>query len=161
MRLWMVSTATLGGALVMGMALGSYATGGPAVPFPSVPVEQALADEPADAAGQDAVPSPVYMAQGPDEPIHCTGCGPTLAERRWRTDMAAIDMNDRPPPEEEWHDAPLPQQEEVASAEMAQEPPAPRLVATLQGVAARRIVEPPAWLGAPQADRPEEASRPD
>lgn len=154
MRLWMGVTATLGGALVMGAALGSYATGGSALPFPAVPVEQALADARAGAAGQDAAPPPVDMVQGPDGPIHCTGCGPTLAERRWRTDMAAIDMNDRPSPEEEWRDAPLPQ-EEAGPAERGEEPPAPRLVATMQGIAARRIVEPPAWLGSPHADRPD------
>ena len=79
---WMPIGATLAAAMVMGVGLGAFVTSQP----------QAAADEQADPAPYD--PSIAREAddtamRGPVE-VKCTGCGPTLEERRWQADMAHL-----------------------------------------------------------------------
>lgn len=86
MPLWMSGGVTVAAAAVMGLSLGSYATS---------PQGYSPADEPAMAvAAEEEAPAFVdgggSMQQGPAF-IQCTGCGPTLAERRWQADMAGYD----------------------------------------------------------------------
>lgn len=88
MPLWMSGGVTIAAAAVMGLGLGSYATS---------PQGQSPASEPsmAVAAEEDApafVDSGGRVQEGPAF-IQCTGCGPTLAERRWQADMAGYDAD--------------------------------------------------------------------
>lgn len=84
MRLWMLSTGTVVAAAMMGVSLGAYVTRTPVSPL----AESAQAAAPPDmAADTTPLPPVAEMDQGPGE-IHCKGCGPTLAERRWMKDMA-------------------------------------------------------------------------
>ncbi len=86
MRLWMLSTGTLGAALAMGLALGSFVTSVPANPV----ANPSTLDDIADATGDDGSTSEVAAQQEPTGAIRCTGCGPTLADRRYEADMRAI-----------------------------------------------------------------------
>lgn len=89
MPLWMSGGVTVAAAAVMGMGLGSYATS---------PQGYSPADESAMAtAADDSAPSFVDGGgSGQNAPafIHCTGCGPTLAERRWQANMAGYQPDD-------------------------------------------------------------------
>lgn len=80
---WMPAGATLAAAMVMGVSLGSYATSQP----------RSVVDEPVEdasyAAGTTQPEATVAMA-GPVE-VKCTGCGPSLEERRWRAENAGWD----------------------------------------------------------------------
>ena len=83
---WMGTGATLGVAAMMGLGLGGYVTSpqGPARNA-SEYVETVMAD-------QAATDTSLAMQKVPGA-IHCTGCGPTLAERRWKADMAGLDLD--------------------------------------------------------------------
>lgn len=85
MRLWMLSAGTIVAAGVMGVSLGAYVTRAPISPL----AESAQA-ETVDYNDDTASPPQIVQADadaGPVE-VHCNGCGPTLAERRWAKDMA-------------------------------------------------------------------------
>jgi hypothetical protein len=86
MRLWMLSAGTLGVALAMGLALGSFVTSVPANPLTT----PSTLDNLADATDDDGSTTAVIANQEPTVPIRCTGCGPTLADRRYEADMRAI-----------------------------------------------------------------------
>ena len=83
---WMSAGATLGAAAMMGVSLGGYVTS------PQSPTHGT--DDYMNAAIDDQTASDTSFAveKGPGA-IHCTGCGPTLAERRWQADMAGLDLN--------------------------------------------------------------------
>ncbi|NWK97717.1 hypothetical protein DM806_19065 [Sphingobium lactosutens] len=82
MRLWMLSATTMTAAAAMGLALGGYVTS----PQRS-PLERP--DDPYGATqASEAAPAPADP--GPTE-IHCTGCGPTLADRHYAAQMAGLD----------------------------------------------------------------------
>lgn len=100
MRLWMLTAGTVVAAGVMGVSLGAYVTSTPISPL----AESAQA-ETVD-YNDDSSPAPV-MAEantetGPLE-VHCKGCGPTLAERRWAKDMAGTGS-----PNDNWDTVPEP-----------------------------------------------------
>lgn len=81
---WMGTGVTLGTAAVLGLGLGSYVTS-PQAPArtESAMIDTAIDDDGVQEAG-------LTNQKGPGV-IHCTGCGPTLAERRWKADMAGGD----------------------------------------------------------------------
>ncbi|BBD99088.1 hypothetical protein SAMIE_1025890 [Sphingobium amiense] len=83
---WMPAGATLAAAMVMGVSLGSYATSQPKAAADE-PVEEALYDPSIPTQAEEAV-----VMRGPAE-VRCTGCGPTLEERRWRAETAGWDSN--------------------------------------------------------------------
>ncbi len=87
MPLWMSGGVTIAAAAVMGLGLGSYATS---------PQGHSPADEPAMAVAEEEAPAFVdsggRVQEGPAF-IQCTGCGPTLAERRWQAEMAGYDAD--------------------------------------------------------------------
>ncbi|WP_253340764.1 hypothetical protein [Sphingobium sp. OAS761] len=81
----MLSTGTVVAATAMGIGLAGYATspqrsptGYDDAPLPEMPVSFASGE-----ADTEDVRGPVV--------IHCTGCGPTLADRRFAADMAGLD----------------------------------------------------------------------
>lgn len=84
---WMGTGVTLGAAAVMGMSLGSYAIS------PQAPnhAAQDMIDTPID--GETVQETAFEQPMGPGA-IHCVGCGPTLADRRWQADMAALNATD-------------------------------------------------------------------
>ena len=82
MRLWMLSATTMTAAAAMGLALGSYVTSPQRSPLERL-------DDPYDAA-QTSEAAPPPADPGPTE-IHCTGCGPTLADRHYAAQMAGLD----------------------------------------------------------------------
>lgn len=82
MRLWMVSATTMSAAAAMGLALGSYVTSPQRSPLERPDMVEALAPTD-DAALASADPGPME--------IHCTGCGPTLADRHYAAQMAGMD----------------------------------------------------------------------
>ncbi|WP_311268891.1 hypothetical protein [Sphingobium sp. WCS2017Hpa-17] len=81
---WMGTGVTLGVAAVLGFGLGSYVTS-PQAPAraASATIDTAIDDDGVEEAG--------FTTQKGPGAIHCTGCGPTLAERRWKADMAGLD----------------------------------------------------------------------
>ena len=81
---WVPAGATLAAAMVIGVSLGSYATSQPRSPAEE-PVEEVLYDPSIPTQVEEAV-----AMRGPVE-VHCTGCGPTLEERRWRAETAGWD----------------------------------------------------------------------
>lgn len=86
MPLWMSGGVTIAAAAVMGLSLGSYATS----PQGYSPVDELAMDT----AAEDDAPTFVGRGASPEAGpafIQCTGCGPTLAERQWRADMAGYD----------------------------------------------------------------------
>ena len=82
MRLWMLSGGTVAAATAMGLTLGSYA-----VSPQRSPLDQHV-EEP---ISTDFAAAPVAMSDPGPQTISCTGCGPTLAERRYAADMAGYD----------------------------------------------------------------------
>lgn len=108
---WMGTGATLGAAAVLGLGLGSYVTS------PQAPARTASAMIDAAIDDQDVGQAAFTAEKGPGA-IHCTGCGPTLAERRWQADMAGLDAADP-------IDTGYQPQPEDHIADVAIEPPAP------------------------------------
>ncbi|WP_088182432.1 hypothetical protein [Sphingobium sp. Z007] len=83
---WMGAGATLGAAAMMGLGLGGYVTS------PQGPTRNASEYSEAAISDQAAMDTSFAPQKGPGA-IHCTGCGPTLAERRWQADMAGLDLD--------------------------------------------------------------------
>jgi hypothetical protein len=81
---WVPAGATLATAMVMGVSLGSYA-----ISQPKSAVDQAMEESLYDPSISTQTEEAMAM-RGPAE-VKCTGCGPTLAERQWRADMAGWD----------------------------------------------------------------------
>lgn len=83
MRLWILSAGTVVAAVTMGVSLGAYVTQTPVSPLAG-PAQAAAPEVETD------IPVAPFVADAAQEPreIHCKGCGPTLAERRWMRDMA-------------------------------------------------------------------------
>lgn len=82
MRLWMLSGGTVAAAAAMGLTLGSYATS---------PQRSPLDQQVEEPISTDFAAAPVAMSDPGPQTISCTGCGPTLAERRYAADMAGYD----------------------------------------------------------------------
>lgn len=83
MRLWILSAGTVVAAVAMGVSLGAFVTRTPISPLSG----SAQAAAPEIETDIPVEPIVADTGQGPGE-IHCKGCGPTLAERRWMKDMA-------------------------------------------------------------------------
>lgn len=83
---WMGIGATVAAATVMGLSLGNYVTS------PQTPSHGAQAAIDA-LIGEDDIEAAILSAQKGPGVIHCTGCGPTLAERRWQADMGGLDAD--------------------------------------------------------------------
>lgn len=83
---WMGAGATLGAAAMMGLGLGGYVTS------PQGSTRNASEFVEATIGDQTAADTSFTPQKGPGA-IHCTGCGPTLAERRWQADMAGLDAD--------------------------------------------------------------------
>lgn len=81
---WLGTGATLGAAAVLGLGLGSYVTS------PQAPARAASATIDTGVDDQTVEEARFTNDKGPSA-IHCTGCGPTLADRRWKADMAGLD----------------------------------------------------------------------
>ncbi|WP_157078253.1 hypothetical protein [Sphingobium abikonense] len=82
MRLWMLSCGTVAAAAAMGLTLGSYA----------ISPQRSPLDQPdEEPISTDFSAAPVAMPDAGPQVIHCTGCGPTLADRRYAADMAGYD----------------------------------------------------------------------
>lgn len=81
---WMGTGVTLGAAAVMGLGLGSFVTS------PQAPARSASATIDTAVDDQTMEEARFTADKGPGA-IHCTGCGPTLADRRWKADMAGLD----------------------------------------------------------------------
>ena len=88
MQHWILSGVTVAAATVMGLGLGAYVTS-PQSSAPRTQKDVAYA-EPSDSSLSDQVADPA--GRGPAI-IRCTGCGPTLAERRMASDMAGLDAD--------------------------------------------------------------------
>ncbi|WP_298398158.1 hypothetical protein [Sphingobium sp.] len=82
---WMATGVTMGAAMVLGLGLGQYVTS----PQGRSPADQSVVES---VDPQPYVQSALTMDEAPVA-IHCTGCGPTLAERRWQADMAGLDAD--------------------------------------------------------------------
>ena len=85
-QFWMSTGATIGVAAIIGLGLGSYVTS----PQGSSRAGSAMVD--AAIEDQVATDASFDTQKGPGT-IHCTGCGPTLAERRWQSDVAGLDAD--------------------------------------------------------------------
>lgn len=83
---WASVGATFAAAMVMGLGLGSYAT----TPQGRSPADERVAETEGEAGSAYAAQD--LAMNGPTE-VKCTGCGPTLEERRWRADMAGWDAD--------------------------------------------------------------------
>lgn len=83
---WMTTGATVAMAGVMGLGLGSYVTSPRAPARPTSQIADIAPDQ------QDMAYTSYDAQKGPGA-IHCTGCGPTLAERRWQAEMAGLDAD--------------------------------------------------------------------
>lgn len=82
MRLWMLSGTTVAAATAMGLTLGSYA----------VSPQRSPLERDAEPSLYTDFEAPVADAADPGpRTIHCTGCGPTLADRRHAAAMAGYD----------------------------------------------------------------------
>jgi hypothetical protein len=88
MHYWMLSGMTVAVATVVGLGLGAYVTSPHA---PGLPVDAGTVY-----AASDDSSTPNYAIspadRGPVE-IRCTGCGPSLADRRRALDMAGLDAD--------------------------------------------------------------------
>jgi hypothetical protein len=89
MHFWMSAGGTVAAASLMGLGLGGYVTS---------PQGRSPADAPVAESAYDSQPLADAAMASPDRPvaIHCTGCGPTLAERRWKADMAGLNADGMP-----------------------------------------------------------------
>lgn len=88
MHFWMTSGALMGAAAVVGWGLGHYVVTPQAPVYASDMILASSIGERADADDQVAIASD----RGPAD-IRCTGCGPTLAERRMAADQAGADLD--------------------------------------------------------------------
>lgn len=88
MHHWMLSGMTVAAATVMGLGLGAYVTSPQSSALSGDP--DAVYTESGDSGASDYAFNPTD--QGPSE-IRCTGCGPSLAERRSALDMAGLDAD--------------------------------------------------------------------
>lgn len=88
MHHWMLSGMTLAAATVMGLGLGVYVTSPQSSALPGD--GGAVYTETGDSDASDYAFNPAD--HGPSE-IRCTGCGPSLAERRSALDMAGLDVD--------------------------------------------------------------------
>lgn len=82
---WIGSSATLVAAAALGLGLGTYVTS------PQKPVRAAI-DSEMDGAAMVAARDLPVAEPGPAT-VRCTGCGPTLEERRMAADMAGLDAD--------------------------------------------------------------------
>ena len=88
MHHWMLSGMTVAAATVMGLGLGAYVT---SPQSSALPGDAGTAHaESGDSGASDYAFNPTD--HGPSE-IRCTGCGPSLAERRSALDMAGLDAD--------------------------------------------------------------------
>jgi hypothetical protein len=87
MQYWMLSGMTVAVATVMGLSLGAYVTS-PQSTLPS-DAGAAYADSD-DSSAHDYAISPAD--HGPGD-IRCTGCGPSLADRRRALDRMGLDAD--------------------------------------------------------------------
>lgn len=85
LHFWVGSGGAMVAAAVMGLGLGAYVTS------PQKPVRPALEAE-LDSGDMGAVPNLPEAERGPAF-VTCTGCGPTLEERRMQADMAGLDAD--------------------------------------------------------------------
>ncbi|MEC3950676.1 hypothetical protein [Sphingobium sp. HWE2-09] len=85
-HVWTSMGATVVAAAVMGLSLGFYVTS----PQGAARADSDYVDMPT--GDETASETSVAMQDGPGA-IHCTGCGPTLADRRWQADMAGLDAD--------------------------------------------------------------------
>lgn len=88
MHHWMLSGMTVAAATVMGLGLGAYVTSPQSSALSGD--ADAVYTESGDSGASDYAFNPTD--QGPSE-IRCTGCGPSLAERRSAWDMAGLDAD--------------------------------------------------------------------
>ncbi|SEI58851.1 hypothetical protein SAMN05518849_101184 [Sphingobium sp. AP50] len=86
MHFWMSAGGTVVAASLMGLGLGGYVTS----PQGRSPADAPVAESTYDS--QSLADAAVAAADRPVA-IHCTGCGPTLAERRWKADMAGLNLD--------------------------------------------------------------------
>lgn len=93
---WMMSGMTLAASVAMGLGLGSYVTSPQKT---AVPAEEWTPDDDNSyvEAGRAAATfgDSGTSDRGPAV-IRCTGCGPTLTERRFAADMAGIEGSSDP-----------------------------------------------------------------
>ena len=93
---WMMSGMTLAASVAMGLGLGSYVTSPQKT---AVPAEEWTSDDDNSyvEAGRTAS---MFGDSGTGDRgpavIRCTGCGPTLTERRFAADMAGIEGSSDP-----------------------------------------------------------------
>ncbi|WP_230461223.1 hypothetical protein [Sphingobium sp. CAP-1] len=80
MHFWMATGGTMAVAAIMGVGLGNYVTSPQGRSPAAVLATQSAYDAP------PLVDATVAAQTGPVM-VHCTGCGPTLAERRWQADI--------------------------------------------------------------------------
>lgn len=83
---WMMAGVTAAASTILGLSLGSYATS----PQRSAAMDDFAIETAAAMPSDTDSASYAPVQQGPAL-IRCTGCGPTLADRRWHADMAAMD----------------------------------------------------------------------
>jgi hypothetical protein len=83
-RFWLTSATAMGVAAVIGFGLGSFAVRTPATRWDG--------DPPALATSVEDLTETESDLRGPVA-VHCTGCGPTLAERDRAKDLAGADMD--------------------------------------------------------------------
>lgn len=88
MQYWMLSGMTVAVATVIGLGLGAYVTSPQSVALPGD--AGAIYAASGDSSLPDYAISPAD--RGPGE-IRCTGCGPSLADRRRASDMAGLDAD--------------------------------------------------------------------
>jgi hypothetical protein len=88
MHYWMLSGMTVAVATVMGLSLGAYVTSPQSSALPGD--AGAVYAQSDDSSVLDYAIGPVD--HGPGE-IRCTGCGPSLADRRRALDMAGLDAD--------------------------------------------------------------------
>lgn len=88
-QFWVGTSVTLGAAAVMGLSLGNYATSPQASAQAAITTIGASPDD--RSLDDSGVEEAHFTADKGPGVIHCTGCGPTLADRRWKADMAELD----------------------------------------------------------------------
>lgn len=91
-RFWWFTMACAGGALAGGGGLGLYTI----TPQNTVPVRDGAPVQPLEGATSYYDSHSAEMAMKGPTVIRCTGCGPTLADRRMTADMAGWSGADDP-----------------------------------------------------------------
>ncbi|WP_239018757.1 hypothetical protein [Sphingobium terrigena] len=150
MHHWMLSGMTVAAATVMGLGLGAYVTSPQTSTLPDD--AGAVYADSGDSGASNYATDPVD--HGPGE-IRCTGCGPSLADRRRALDMAGLDADGMidgtsDPVVRDY----LAQGEETDTAFPAPPPPSPvhQLPQTIARFAAGEAVTPPPVLQPAQAE---------